>query len=85
MLETIDIAEVDEIARQYGEEIGLTFIGRGFDMEIQTPLTHSFDEGIRESAPEASPHAAAPPSPTATRKTLRNAIRPPGLNRNSKE
>ncbi len=50
-----------EIARKYNEEIGLTFIGRGFDMKIQVPLGRSLDEGIKESAAEciaACPTAA---------------------------
>ena len=37
-----------EIARKYGEEIGLTFVGRGFGMEIRVPFGESLDYGIKE-------------------------------------
>lgn len=50
-----------EIARMHGEEIGLAFIGRGFDMEIKVPFNRSLDEGLRKSAAacvEACPTAA---------------------------
>lgn len=41
------------IAEKHGENIGLAFSGRGFEMEIQVPFNHSFDEGLRKSAAEA--------------------------------
>ncbi len=50
-----------EIARKYGEDIGLTFIGRGFGMEIRVPFGETLANGIRESAAEciaACPTAA---------------------------
>ncbi|MCC6699179.1 MAG: (2Fe-2S)-binding protein [Candidatus Hydrogenedentes bacterium] len=49
------------IAKKYGEEIGLTFIGRGFDMDIRVPFDEPLERGIRESAAEcieACPTAA---------------------------
>ncbi|MBX3178654.1 MAG: (2Fe-2S)-binding protein [Candidatus Hydrogenedentes bacterium] len=50
-----------EIARMHGEEIGLAFSGRGFEMEIKVPFERSLDEGLRKSAAEcvaACPTAA---------------------------
>ena len=50
-----------EIANMHGEDIGLAFIGRGFDMEIKVPFNRSLDEGLRKSAAEcvaACPTAA---------------------------
>lgn len=49
------------IAEQYGEDIGLSFHGRGFEMEIRVPFDHSFDEALTKSADEcveACPTAA---------------------------
>jgi ferredoxin len=49
------------IAEKHGEEVGLAFNGRGFDMQIQVPFDHSFDEGLKKSAAEcvaACPTAA---------------------------
>jgi len=50
-----------EIARMHGEDIGLAFSGRGFDMEIKVPFDRTLDEGLRKSAAEcvqACPTAA---------------------------
>jgi ferredoxin len=50
-----------EIANMHGEDIGLTFSGRGFDMEIQVPFDKSFDDGLQKSSEEcvaACPTAA---------------------------
>ena len=50
-----------EIARKYGEDIGLTFVGRGFGMEIQVPFGETLERGIKASAAEciaACPTAA---------------------------
>ena len=50
-----------EIAKKYGEDIGLTFVGRGFGMEIHVPFGETLDRGIKESAAEciaACPTAA---------------------------
>lgn len=49
------------IAEKYDEDIGLAFIGRGFDMVIQVPFEHSLEEGLVKSAEEciaACPTAA---------------------------
>lgn len=49
------------IARKYGEEIGLAFSGRGFDVEIVVPFGLTLDEAMKNSAEEcvlACPTAA---------------------------
>ncbi|MCC6145727.1 MAG: (2Fe-2S)-binding protein [Candidatus Hydrogenedentes bacterium] len=49
------------IAEKHGEDIGLAFVGRGFDLEIRVPFDHSFDEALKKSANEcvaACPTAA---------------------------
>ena len=49
------------IAEKHGEDIGLAFSGRGFDLEIRVPFDHSFDEALKNSADEcvqACPTAA---------------------------
>ena len=49
------------IAEKHGEDIGLTFANRGFDMEIRVPFDHSFDDALQKSAQEcvqACPTAA---------------------------
>ena len=49
------------IAEKHGESIGLAFVGRGFEMEIQVPFGRNLDEGVRKSAAEcvaACPTAA---------------------------
>lgn len=49
------------IAEKHGEDIGLTFANRGFDMEIRVPFDHSFDDALKKSANEcveACPTAA---------------------------
>jgi ferredoxin len=49
------------IAEKHGEDIGLSFVGRGFDMVIRVPFDHSFDEALKKSAAEcvtACPTAA---------------------------
>lgn len=50
-----------KIAEKYDEDIGLAFIGRGFEMIIKVPFDHSFDEALTKSADEcviACPTAA---------------------------
>ncbi len=50
-----------EIARKHGEEIGLTFSGRGFDVEIKVPFGRALDQALQASAEEcvaACPTAA---------------------------
>ena len=49
------------IAEKHGEDVGLAFIGRGFEMEIKVPFDHNLDEALRKSAAEcveACPTAA---------------------------
>lgn len=49
------------IAEKHGEDVGLAFSGRGFDLEIRVPFNHSFDEALQKSADEcvaACPTAA---------------------------
>lgn len=49
------------IAEKHGEDIGLAFSGRGFELEIRVPFDHSFDEALVNSGPEiveACPTAA---------------------------
>ncbi len=49
------------IAEKHGEDIGLSFHGRGFDMQIRVPFDHDFDEALVSSADEcveACPTAA---------------------------
>lgn len=49
------------IAEKHDEDIGLAFVNRGFDMEIQVPFDHDFEEALKKSAPEcvqACPTAA---------------------------
>lgn len=38
-----------EVAREAGEPLGLTFVGRGFDVRIGVPLEHSLDEGLQRA------------------------------------
>ena len=50
-----------KIAEKYDEDIGLAFIGRGFEMIIKVPFDHSFDKALTNSADEcvvACPTAA---------------------------
>ena len=41
------------IAEKHGEDIGLTFANRGFDMEIGVPFDHSVDDALKKSAAES--------------------------------
>ncbi len=43
-----------EIARQYEDELGLTFIGRGFAVRTAVPLGASLAEGLRKAAAECA-------------------------------
>ncbi len=50
-----------EIASAAGEPLGLTFVGRGFDVRVDVPLNRSLDEALRRVAAEcvdACPTAA---------------------------
>jgi ferredoxin len=41
-----------QIAARAGEPLGLTFVGRGFDMELSVPLGGSIDDGLTKAAAE---------------------------------
>ncbi|MFP4248061.1 MAG: 2Fe-2S iron-sulfur cluster-binding protein [Armatimonadota bacterium] len=43
-----------EIARQYEDELGLTFVGRGFDVRTAVPLGATIAEGLRRAAVECA-------------------------------
>ncbi len=43
-----------EIARQHEEELGLTFIGRGFDVRTRVPMGETLANGLREVAIECA-------------------------------
>lgn len=50
-----------EIAREYSEELGLSFIGRGFDVRVSVPFNQTTLEALKKSAlacAEACPTAA---------------------------
>jgi ferredoxin len=46
------------ITEKHGEELGLTFIGRGFDVRIEVPLGKSLSEGLNHTTSECA--AACP-------------------------
>ena len=46
----IDCGICIQIASQAGEELGLTFIGRGFDMRVAAPFDASLAEGLKRVA-----------------------------------
>ncbi|MGI5818679.1 MAG: FAD-dependent oxidoreductase [Armatimonadota bacterium] len=43
-----------EVARQYDDELGLTFIGRGFDVRTAVPFGAALAEGLRRAAIECA-------------------------------
>jgi ferredoxin len=45
--------KLTELAR---EPLGLTFIGRGFDVRVSAPLNHSIQEGLQKTAKECVKH-----------------------------
>ncbi|HWQ92011.1 MAG TPA: hypothetical protein VN673_10095, partial [Clostridia bacterium] len=45
--------KLTELAR---EPLGLTFIGRGFDVRVAAPLHHSVQEGLQKCAAECVEH-----------------------------
>lgn len=57
-----------EIAKKYGEDIGLTFVGRGFGMEIHVPFGESLKHGIKHAAAECI--AACPTAAIAWRRDV---------------
>ena len=46
----IDCGLCVQIARETGEELGLTFIGRGFDVRVAVPFESSIADGLKHSA-----------------------------------
>ncbi len=46
----IDCGLCVQIAGEAGEELGLTFIGRGFDVRVAVPFDHSVADGLKQSA-----------------------------------
>jgi predicted molibdopterin-dependent oxidoreductase YjgC len=45
-----------KLAELAAEPLGLTFIGRGFDMRLAAPLDHSIQEGLGAVAEECVRH-----------------------------
>ncbi len=39
-----------QIASKEGESLGLTFVGRGFDVRVAVPFDHSIEEGLKNAA-----------------------------------
>ncbi|NIP28241.1 MAG: FAD-dependent oxidoreductase [Phycisphaerae bacterium] len=39
-----------QVASQEGESLGLTFVGRGFDVRVAVPFDHSIEEGLKLAA-----------------------------------
>ena len=48
----IDCGLCVQIATKAGEELGLTFIGRGFDVRVAVPFERSIADGLKQSAAE---------------------------------
>jgi NADH dehydrogenase/NADH:ubiquinone oxidoreductase subunit G len=49
------------LTKEHGEELGLTFVGRGFDVRVETPFHESLGRGLAKAASEcvaACPTAA---------------------------
>jgi ferredoxin len=44
------------IAREAAEPLGLTFVGRGFNVQVAAPLHHPFAEGLQKVAAECVEH-----------------------------
>jgi hypothetical protein len=55
-----------EIAQRAAEPLGLTFVGRGFDVQVAAPLGHSFADGLQKSPPNAWPPVPPARSCSAT-------------------
>ncbi|MBI4324161.1 MAG: glutamate synthase, partial [Chloroflexi bacterium] len=45
-----------QLAEQAREPLGLTFIGRGFDVRVGAPLNHAISEGLQKVAAECVEH-----------------------------
>lgn len=54
----IDCGLCIQVARQAGEELGLTFVGRGFDVRVAVPFQRSIADGLKQSAAKCA--AACP-------------------------
>jgi ferredoxin len=63
----IDCGLCIEIARAAGEPLGLTFVGRGFDVRVGVPFDESLDEALKKVAAECV--AACPTAALAWAKT----------------
>jgi NADPH-dependent glutamate synthase beta subunit-like oxidoreductase len=48
----IDCGLCIQIAAKSGEELGLTFVGRGFDVRVAVPFERSIADGLKKSAAE---------------------------------
>lgn len=48
----IDCGLCIQIAAKAGEELGLTFVGRGFDVRVAVPFDRSIADGLKQSAAE---------------------------------
>ena len=48
-----DLREITEMA---AEPLGLTLIGRGFDVRVAAPFDHPIEEGLRTVAEECVRH-----------------------------
>jgi NADH dehydrogenase/NADH:ubiquinone oxidoreductase subunit G len=46
----IDCGICIQIASQAGEKLGLTFVGRGFDVRVAVPFNESLAEGLKVAA-----------------------------------
>ena len=46
----IDCGLCIQVARQEGEELGLAFVGRGFDVRVAVPFERSIADGLKKSA-----------------------------------
>jgi ferredoxin len=44
------------IAKQAAEPLGLTFVGRGFNVQVAAPLDHPFSEGLQKVAADCVEH-----------------------------
>jgi len=54
-----------QIAAEAGEELGLAFIGRGFDVRVAVPFDRSLEEGLKKAAEDCA--AACPTGALALR------------------
>lgn len=49
----IDCGLCVQVTRRQGEPLGLTFVGRGFDIHVAVPFNDSLAEGLKQTADEA--------------------------------